>query len=271
MALQKRLGAGDKRLRIIANSLKRLSRRKRKAASNTAKRAARSTKRTPRKQTSITQFAQVKKKARTTATSKRARAQAVAGPLFKSLEGAAEVPEKSSYELEREERIRKNRAKLAELGIAQARLELATESQPASPRARKAERSQTVAQRLRRRTSSPYQMQPTRSSKRQRGQQPNGKPDRRSRRARKKVLSYEEQEKQRLAREKKQDKELQLRWNLENCAHKRHDRNDKYAFRGRRLFCVPTGVPGVNDHTLETPVKALDSYLWGFCRGLYDR
>ena len=37
-----------------------------------------------------------------------------------------------------------------------------------------------------------------------------------------------------------------------------------------RLFLVPTGVQGVNDHTLST--KVCDNhYLWGFCVGLYSR
>jgi hypothetical protein len=40
----------------------------------------------------------------------------------------------------------------------------------------------------------------------------------------------------------------------------------------RRLFLVPTGVAGVNDHTLEQPVAACDGhYLWGFCEGLFSR
>lgn len=39
----------------------------------------------------------------------------------------------------------------------------------------------------------------------------------------------------------------------------------------RRLFLIPTGVPGVNDHTLYEKVKQVDSYLWGFCQGLYTR
>ena len=40
----------------------------------------------------------------------------------------------------------------------------------------------------------------------------------------------------------------------------------------RRLFLVPTGVPGVNDHTLDTPVAAAgNEYLWGFCEGLLTR
>jgi len=33
---------------------------------------------------------------------------------------------------------------------------------------------------------------------------------------------------------------------------------------------VPTGVPGVNDHTLDERVCD-NHYLWGFCAGLYSR
>lgn len=42
--------------------------------------------------------------------------------------------------------------------------------------------------------------------------------------------------------------------------------------RRRRLFLVPTGKRGVNDHTLEEPVAEVDNmYLWGFCEGLFSR
>lgn len=40
----------------------------------------------------------------------------------------------------------------------------------------------------------------------------------------------------------------------------------------RRLFLVPTGVPGANDHTLDEPVSAYNNeFLWGFCEGLLAR
>ncbi|GBG31635.1 Hypothetical Protein FCC1311_078602 [Hondaea fermentalgiana] len=40
----------------------------------------------------------------------------------------------------------------------------------------------------------------------------------------------------------------------------------------RRLFLVPTGRVGVNDHTLDHPVKDVDNqHLWGFCEGLFTR
>jgi len=48
--------------------------------------------------------------------------------------------------------------------------------------------------------------------------------------------------------------------------------DDKESTNGkRRLFLVPTGIPGLNDHTLDSPVEAVGSHLWGFCEGLMTR
>jgi len=40
---------------------------------------------------------------------------------------------------------------------------------------------------------------------------------------------------------------------------------------GSALFLIPTGLEGVNDHTLTEIVPKLGSYLWGFALGLYSR
>ena len=40
----------------------------------------------------------------------------------------------------------------------------------------------------------------------------------------------------------------------------------------RQLFLIPTGVVGMNDHTLINPVPSQgNEFLWGFCQNLYKR
>ena len=92
----------------------------------------------------------------------------------------------------------------------------------------------------------------------------------------------EREEKKRAAEEAKAreqaEKEMLKRWKAE-LGSARKGLGSTLSSSSRQLFLIPTGVPGVNDHTLHSPQRVgskkegneVSCHLWGFCQGLYSR
>ena len=161
-----------------------------------------------------------------------------------------------TYEAQRLKRIKENQALLAGLGI-----HVSTSAQRAQEKSKRPRRK--------RKPNALKQLKPCKPKK----------PERRSRRnlgldpenvkgfANEAVKFIDETP---VEDEEARDKRLLEKWQL----HVKELESGESPVKGdsqRRLFLVPTGVPGVNDHTLKEPVASLQSYLWGFCEGLFAR
>lgn len=171
-----------------------------------------------------------------------------------SLPTASRDPQSRSYEAKRLKRIKENQAVLTGLGINVA----------AKQNLAKTKRKHIKAAKPK---SKKKKQKPARRSRRNQGLDPENFPGL-SNAALAEPECAEEGEESRVEEEKR-DKALLEKWKAHVLAI---GEGECVVEEGeRRLFLVPTGVPGVNDHTLEAPVASLDSYLWGFCEGLFSR
>mmetsp|Transcript_43158 Transcript_43158/g.69190 ORF Transcript_43158/g.69190 Transcript_43158/m.69190 type:complete len:310 (-) Transcript_43158:1763-2692(-) len=168
----------------------------------------------------------------------------------------------SDYEKQRLARIEENERVLTGLGIS-----AGVKSSEATRRA-KEQAVRQAAQLRRNRVMAPpaKKAKSSRSSRRLKGEQPDSgalEEDKENVQRQQGESSAEEEE--------DEPQNLVDRWKALSSKEIEFDDSDGAADQRRRLFLVPTGIPGVNDHTLIEPVKQVDSYLWGFCEGLLSR
>eukprot|EP00941_MAST-03F_sp_MAST-3F-sp1_P005079 g5079.t1 len=179
------------------------------------------------------------------------------GPLERQLLNTTSSEKLSDYEKRRLQRIKENRRVLCALGIASERasLQMSSTTNVTIKTKEKKSKKRQISNRK------PTVMQPARKSRRIRGIE-----------AEKHQLPLSESiadvdtnaKNEELERLREED--LRNRWALDKI--KAVDENKD---RKRQIFLIPTGVPGVNDHTLHKKQPDLDSHLWGFCEGLYSR
>ena len=174
----------------------------------------------------------------------------------------------SDYEKQRMQRIAENQKMLAEIGVESfskvsssiMASEFAARGSPNPESARPQKRRRTTKSRF---ASAPLAQ---RSSRRLKGLPADGK--RKSARNASRNSSRPDDAESRAEEakrlEKEREKSLLSKW-------KKHASAAIAPTGKRRLFLIPSGPPGVNDHTLYEPVPALKSHTWGFCEGLYKR
>ena len=178
----------------------------------------------------------------------------------------------SAYEKKRLERIAENKRAMAEIGV-ESFSKVSSSFAPALLPVGKSAKASSQRPAKRRRTSSrPAAPLAERSSRRLKGLSADGtRKSARNARGKNGKSSPDDaasRARERARIEKEREASLLSKWKVHSKAA---GKDAPETAGGKRLFLIPSGPPGVNDHTLHEPVPDLKSHLWGFCEGLYTR